>query len=142
MVNSKSSKMISNDFQRYPESKIDTSQQSSQQLAEFMSKKDRKRERDALRRRAIEEKKEKRRLKDRERRLKQKLEKEQLKRQEEEKILFSKRRDEKVYSKHAEKKIEDEEKLSRKKINIEVQSLGLAYNRPRRKIKKPSYFSL
>jgi hypothetical protein len=41
-----------------------------------MSKKDRKRERDALRRRAIEEKKEKRRLKDRERRLKQKLEKE------------------------------------------------------------------
>jgi hypothetical protein len=43
-----------------------------------------------------------------------------LKRQEEERILFSKRRDEKVYTKHAEKKIEDEEKLSRKKINIEV----------------------
>jgi hypothetical protein len=43
-----------------------------------------------------------------------------LKRQEEERILFSKRRDEKVYSKQGEKKTEDDEKLTRKKINIEV----------------------
>ena len=79
MLNSKSSKIISNDFQRYPLSnkqQIDSSLQSSQQIVDYMSKKDRKRERDALRRRAIEEKKEKRRIKDRERRLKQKLERE------------------------------------------------------------------
>ena len=79
MLNSKSSKIISNDFQRYPLSnkqQIDYSLQSSQQIVDYMSKKDRKRERDALRRRAIEEKKEKRRIKDRERRLKQKLERE------------------------------------------------------------------
>lgn len=70
MVNSKVSKI---DYLSYPLSKkqqIDSSLQSSQQqIADYMSKKDRKRERDALRRRMIEEKKEKRRLKDRERRL-------------------------------------------------------------------------
>jgi|LauGreDrversion4_2_1035121.scaffolds.fasta_scaffold433205_1 hypothetical protein len=98
--------------------------------------------RDQLRRKALEEKKERRRLKDRERRLKQKAEKEQeRKRMEDERILFQKRRDEKNSAKKNHELIDDKQ-ITRKKINIEVQSLGLAYNRPRRKIKKPSYFSL
>ncbi len=107
-------------------------------------KKLRKRERDLLRRQALEEKKERRRIKDRERRLKQKMEREALKRAEEERILFQKRREDKAVAKGIDKQggheEASEERQRKSKINIEVQSLGLAYNRPRRKIKKPSYF--
>ena len=73
------------------------------------------------------------------------MDKEAVKRAEDERILFHKRRDDKAYKKGIEKQtnVEAIEERQRKpKINIEVQSLGLAYNRPRRKVKKPSYFSL
>ncbi len=122
VLKSKPANIFSHDHQR-PQTKklhLEVSQQSSETGADCLSKKDKKRERDQLRRRIIEEKKEKRRLKDRERRLRQKLEKEKQKREEEERILFQKRRDEKVFTKLAEKKTEEDEKQSRKKINIEV----------------------